>query len=102
MPQTQEAGRGDKSSALDAGRGRCREAENRHVLAVLRTGIRNAGGDWVDREVVTDQGLVTSRKPDDIQAFNRKVLEEFAEGVHETQATTTRRQTRPSGEMEAR
>jgi len=48
----------------------------------LRTDIRNAGGEWVDREVVTDEGLVTSRKPDDIPAFNRKMIEEFAEGVH--------------------
>ncbi len=45
--------------------------------------IRNAGGTWVDREVVTDQGLVTSRKPDDIPAFNRKMIEEFAEGAHQ-------------------
>jgi len=51
----------------------------------LQTDIRNAGGDWVDREVVTDEGLVTSRKPDDIPAFNRKMLEEFAEGFHEGQ-----------------
>lgn len=51
----------------------------------LRTDIRNAGGDWVDREVVTDEGLVTSRKPDDIPAFNRKMIEEFAEGAHERQ-----------------
>ena len=49
----------------------------------LQTDIRNAGGDWVDREVVTDEGLVTSRKPDDIPAFNRKMIEEFAEGRHE-------------------
>jgi protease I len=48
----------------------------------LQTDIRNAGGDWVDREVVTDQGMVTSRKPDDIPAFNRKMIEEIAEGVH--------------------
>jgi protease I len=48
----------------------------------LQTDIRNAGGDWVDREVVTDMGLVTSRKPDDIPAFNRKMIEEFAEGIH--------------------
>lgn len=52
----------------------------------LQTDIRNAGGDWVDREVVTDAGLVTSRKPDDIPAFNRKMIEEFAEGVHEQRA----------------
>ena len=48
----------------------------------LQTDIRNAGGDWVDREVVVDQGLVTSRKPDDIPAFNAKMIEEFAEGEH--------------------
>jgi protease I len=45
----------------------------------LQTDIRNAGGNWVDQEVVTDQGLVTSRKPDDIPAFNKKVIEVFAE-----------------------
>jgi protease I len=49
----------------------------------LRTDIRNAGGNWVDRDVVTDAGLVTSRKPDDIPAFNQKMIEEFGEGVHE-------------------
>ena len=54
----------------------------------LQTDIRNAGGDWVDREVVTDMGLVTSRKPDDIPAFNRKMIEEFGEGIHG--GTTTR------------
>jgi protease I len=48
----------------------------------LQTDIRNAGGTWVDQEVVTDQGLVTSRKPADIPAFNRKMIEEFAEGRH--------------------
>lgn len=48
----------------------------------LQTDIRNAGGQWVDQEVATDRGLVTSRKPDDIPAFNRKMIEEFAEGVH--------------------
>ena len=48
----------------------------------LRTDLENAGAEWVDREVVTDQGLVTSRKPDDIPAFNRKMVEEIAEGVH--------------------
>jgi protease I len=49
----------------------------------LQTDIRNAGGQWVDQEVVTDRGLVSSRKPDDIPAFNRKMIEEFAEGVHQ-------------------
>jgi len=48
----------------------------------LQTDIRNAGGVWVDQEVATDQGLVTSRKPDDIKAFNKKMIEEFAEGEH--------------------
>jgi len=48
----------------------------------LQTDIRNAGGTWVDEEVVVDQGLVTSRKPDDLEAFNAKMLEEVAEGVH--------------------
>jgi protease I len=48
----------------------------------LQTDIRNAGGEWVDREVVTDNGLVTSRKPDDLPAFNQKMIEEFAEGRH--------------------
>ena len=52
----------------------------------LQTDIRNAGGNWVDEEVVVDSGLVTSRKPDDIPAFNAKIVEEFAEGVHEEQA----------------
>jgi len=42
----------------------------------------NAGARWVDQEVVTDQGLVSSRKPADIPAFNRKMIEEFAEGPH--------------------
>ena len=48
----------------------------------IQTDIRNAGGNWVDEEVVVDNGLVTSRKPDDIPAFNRKMIEEFAEGRH--------------------
>ena len=55
----------------------------------LQTDIRNAGGDWVDEEVVVDSGLVTSRKPDDIPAFNSKIIEEFAEGIHEEQREKT-------------
>lgn len=48
----------------------------------VKTDLRNAGAEWVDEEVVTDNGLVTSRKPDDIPAFNKKMIEEFAEGQH--------------------
>ena len=48
----------------------------------LQTDIRNAGGSWLDEQVVVDNGLVTSRKPDDIPAFNEKMIEEFAEGKH--------------------
>ena len=52
----------------------------------LKTDIRNAGGTWVgDQEVVVDEGLVSSRWPDDLPAFNAKIVEEFAEGVHEGQ-----------------
>lgn len=48
----------------------------------LRTDLLNAGATWLDREVVVDKGLVSSRKPDDLPAFTRKMVEEFAEGVH--------------------
>lgn len=48
----------------------------------IQSDIRNAGGDWLDEEVVIDNGLVTSRKPDDIPAFNEKLIEEIAEGPH--------------------
>jgi protease I len=48
----------------------------------LKTDLANAGAQWVDERVVTDMGLVTSRKPDDLPAFNRKMIEEFREGRH--------------------
>jgi protease I len=51
----------------------------------LQTDLRNAGANWVDQEVVVDQGLVTSRNVDDLPAFNRKLVEEVSEGQHERQ-----------------
>jgi protease I len=48
----------------------------------IQTDLKNAGANWVDREVVVDRGLVTSRKPDDLPAFNRKMIEEVGEGQH--------------------
>jgi protease I len=55
----------------------------------LTTDLRNAGANRVDKEVVVDNGLVTSRWPDDIPAFNKKLIEEFVEGRHEQQAVKT-------------
>jgi protease I len=55
----------------------------------IKTDVRNAGGEWVDEQVVCDQGLVTSRKPADIPAFNEKMIEEFGEGRHSQQAEKT-------------
>lgn len=52
----------------------------------LKTDLKNAHAIWVDQECVVDNGLVTSRKPDDIPAFNRKMIEEFAEGRHDRQS----------------
>ncbi|MGI4750535.1 MAG: type 1 glutamine amidotransferase domain-containing protein [Janthinobacterium lividum] len=49
----------------------------------LQTDLKNAGVNWVDEEVVTDQGLITSRTPDDLPAFNKKMIEEILEGQHD-------------------
>ena len=60
---------------------------NRKVTSFpsLKTDIKNAGGIWVDEEVVCDQALVTSRTPDDLPAFNKKIIEELREGKHDQQ-----------------
>lgn len=55
----------------------------------LKADLTNAGAKWVDQEVVVDSGLVSSRKPDDIPAFNKKMIEEFSEGVHQGQRAAT-------------
>jgi protease I len=56
----------------------------------IKTDLINAGAEWVDEEVVVDNGLVSSRKPDDIPAFNEKMIEEFTEGVHRGQKAASR------------
>ncbi len=61
-----------------------RELTSYHSIA---TDLKNAGAKWVDKEVVVDQGLTTSRNPDDIPAFIEKMIEEFAEGKHAGQKT---------------
>lgn len=55
----------------------------------IQADLKNAGANWVDEEVVVDKGLTTSRKPDDLPAFNEKIVEEFCEGVHEELAEAT-------------
>lgn len=75
---------------IDAGVVEGRRMTSYHTI---QTDLKNAGAEWVDEEVVVDHGLVTSRKPDDIPAFNDKMIEEFAEGRHagrrEAMAATT-------------
>jgi len=56
----------------------------------VHTDLLNAGAKWVDEEVVVDAGLVSSRKPDDLPAFNAKIIEEFAEGKHQESAQKTK------------
>ena len=53
----------------------------------IKSDLINAGAKWFDKEVIVDNGLVTSRKPDDIPAFNDKMIEEFAEGIHRAEPT---------------
>lgn len=74
-------------SLIDAG-----VIEGRKVTSwpTLETDLVNAGADWVDEEVVVDDGLVTSRKPDDLPAFNAKMIEELAEGLHGAARTAAR------------
>lgn len=66
--------------------------ENRKLTSwpAIKTDIVNAGGIWVDEEVVVDNGVVTSRKPDDIPAFNKKVIEEIQEGIHSRMVAANR------------
>ncbi len=68
---------------IDAGVVRGRKMTS---YASIQTDLKNAGANWVDEEVVVDNGLVTSRKPDDLPAFNAKLIEEIAEGIHQRQA----------------
>jgi protease I len=56
-------------------------------FSAIKTDLKNAGAQWVDSEVVVDNGLVTSRTPDDLPAFNAKMIEEIAEGIHQRQPT---------------
>ena len=62
---------------LDAVRGRT--VTSYHSI---KTDVKNAGGKWVDKEVVADRGIITSRNPDDLEAFSRKIIEEITEGKH--------------------
>jgi protease I len=64
---------------IDAGEVKGRKMTSYHTIQM---DLKNAGANWVDEDVIVDQGLVTSRKPDDIPAFNEKMIEEFAEGLH--------------------
>lgn len=70
---------------LDAVRGR--QVTSYHSI---KTDVMNAGGKWVDREVVTDQGIITSRNPGDLEAFSAKVIEEIEEGSHAGRRQTAR------------
>jgi len=71
---------------INAGVVKGREMTSYHTI---RKDLENAGAKWTDEEVVVDNGLVTSRKPEDIPAFNRKMIEEIAEGKHRKQMTAS-------------
>ena len=81
-----QAGGGDLSRPVDADRGGAVRGRTMTSWPSLKTDLKNAGANWVDKEVVNDQGLVTSRKPDDIPAFNREMIRLFAEGRGESQS----------------
>jgi len=59
------------------------EGRNMTSYPSVQTDLKNAGVNWEDKEVIVDRGLVTSRSPEDLEAFNKKLLEEIREGVHE-------------------
>jgi deglycase len=81
----------DKGETFDVDRTVGEADADEYDGLVLPGGVaNNAGANWVDEEVHVDQGLVSSRKPDDLEAFNAKIVEEFAEGVHEGQREKVR------------
>jgi deglycase len=68
---------------VQAGLAKGRKMTSYHSMA---TDVKNAGANWVDREVVVDQGVITSRNPGDLEAFSAKIIEEIGEGLHEDRA----------------
>lgn len=68
---------------IEAGIAEGRKMTSYHSMA---TDVKNAGANWVDKEVVVDQGLITSRNPGDLEAFSAKIIEEVSEGRHENRA----------------